>query len=167
LAQTPKWSFDPEIDCGLLAPVALDLVLDSFSLVEGPKTSPLNSRNVDKHILAATATRLMNEAVAFGRPFQVSDFDRGSPDLAQQANPPTYQPGNVTATFILLSGFHHCRQSNERCVPPQPSHRERRPQIRSEASATDPLFPRPPEVSSAAANPPAAIFCGQVFGPAG
>jgi hypothetical protein len=28
-----KWSFDPEVDRGLFAPIALDLVLDSLSLV--------------------------------------------------------------------------------------------------------------------------------------
>src|SRR5262245_32592362 len=28
-----KWSFDPEVDCGLFPPIALDLVLDDLSLV--------------------------------------------------------------------------------------------------------------------------------------
>jgi hypothetical protein len=33
LVASAKWSFDPEVDRGLFAPIALDLVLDSLSLV--------------------------------------------------------------------------------------------------------------------------------------
>jgi len=48
--------------------------------------------------------------------------------------------------------------------------RDCRIKIQSEASAADLLFPRqfaPPEVSSAAEDPPAAVSCGQVFAPFG
>src|SRR6516165_11418725 len=47
-----KWSFDPEVDRGLFPPIALDLVLDSLSLVSRPEPGPLNGGNVDEHIFA-------------------------------------------------------------------------------------------------------------------
>ena len=46
---------DPKISCGLSAAFALNLVLDGLSLVERMQASPLNSRDVDKHIFATAA----------------------------------------------------------------------------------------------------------------
>jgi hypothetical protein len=46
---------DPEIGCGLFAALSLNLVLDGLSLVERTQASPLNSRDVDKHIFATAA----------------------------------------------------------------------------------------------------------------
>ena len=43
---------DPKIGCGLSAALALNLVLDGLSLVERTQPSPLDSRDVDKHIFA-------------------------------------------------------------------------------------------------------------------
>jgi hypothetical protein len=46
---------DPKIGRGLSAAIALNLVLDGLSLVERRQASPLNSRDVDKHIFATAA----------------------------------------------------------------------------------------------------------------
>jgi hypothetical protein len=41
------------MDGGFFAAIALDLVLDALSVVEGTKTGSFNSRDVNKHVLAA------------------------------------------------------------------------------------------------------------------
>jgi hypothetical protein len=46
---------DPKIGRGLSAAIALNLVLDGLSLVERTQASPLNSRDMDKHIFATAA----------------------------------------------------------------------------------------------------------------
>jgi hypothetical protein len=46
---------DPKIGRGLSAAIALNLVLDGLSLVERAQASPLNSRDMDKHIFAIAA----------------------------------------------------------------------------------------------------------------
>ena len=46
---------DLESDRGLFPSITLNLVLDGLSLIERAQTSLLNSRNVDEHVLAATA----------------------------------------------------------------------------------------------------------------
>jgi hypothetical protein len=46
---------NPKIGRGLSAAISLNLVLDGLSLVERTQASPLNSRDVDKHIFATAA----------------------------------------------------------------------------------------------------------------
>jgi hypothetical protein len=60
-------SLDLQVLRGFLASVAHDLVFDLLTLAEGAQSGSLDCGNVYKHVLAATATRRLNEAIAFRR----------------------------------------------------------------------------------------------------
>src|SRR5580700_421144 len=58
-------SLDLEPDRGLLAAIALDLILDDLSVIERAQSGLLDSGNMNERVLAAT--RGLNESISFGR----------------------------------------------------------------------------------------------------
>jgi hypothetical protein len=58
-------SLDLEIHCRCFSAVLFDLILDLLPFIERAQSGALNSGDMNKHVLAATAFRL-NKSLAFG-----------------------------------------------------------------------------------------------------
>src|SRR5882724_7086758 len=80
-------SFHFQVLCRRLAAIAHDLVFHLLAFIECAEPCALYSRDVNKHVLAATLR--LNEAVALGgvEPFHSSDRHQDSPSLLIKTAP--------------------------------------------------------------------------------